>query len=61
MSSDRIREWRNLWAAVHGVASLVVDGAWRIDDRALEAVRADLFDRLLAGPTPPTRSTARRS
>ena len=50
-----------LWAAAHGVASLVVDGAWRIDDRALEAILADLFDRLLAGPTPRTRSSARRS
>lgn len=61
MDSARERVAMVLWAAVHGVASLVVDGAWRIDDRALEAILADLFDRLLAGPTPRTRSTARRS
>jgi len=37
-----------LWAGVHGVASLVVDGAWRITDADRDAILDELLDRLLA-------------
>src|SRR5262249_47428620 len=56
---DAIRAWRGgpkpdddaramaLWAAVHGVASLTVDGTWGLDDAAVDDVLTSLLDRLL--------------
>jgi AcrR family transcriptional regulator len=37
-----------LWAGVHGVASLVVDGAWRIGEEERDSIIDQLLDRMLA-------------